>query len=260
MSTRGACFVLCVAGISIAVIVAAMMFRPALQARYAPASSSAGLCGEAEFDFGSVVLESQPIQVEHVFELTNCSKAPITITRAVASCGCTIARVPDRPIEADGTARIPVNLTISDPGLKSAQVALEFAGSPEARLVLRIRAVGRRSRQLRFQPAQADFRIRDSGRVTLYAVDQDSTVVPPTPVVASPDGVEVQVGPWDLVASGTPGRGVPSRWECRLDLKLRKDNGACSSTSEGDLHVSVAGYPDVRVSCRLPRPDDRSSH
>jgi hypothetical protein len=257
MSTRGVRITLRVAaGISIALVLATAIFRLSHRSISAgSASSNSGLCGEAKFDFGTVTIQNQPAQLEHVFELINCSGAPMKITRAIPSCGCTVVRVPDSPIEVAGRARIAVTLTLSDPGLKSAQVALEIAGEQKISHLLILRAVGRRSKQLLFQPSHANLHTGVPVRVTVFAVDQDSTSVPSAPTIAAPDEVAVEVGRWELVTAGAPERGLPTRWECRISLTLRRTEEARRHAEERELRVMVSGYAELHLDCRLPEAE-----
>ena len=46
---------------------------------------------ETEFDFGNI---AKGTNVEHVFKFTNTGKAPLVITNASSSCGCTVPTYP----------------------------------------------------------------------------------------------------------------------------------------------------------------------
>ena len=46
---------------------------------------------EEEFDFGNI---KKGTNVEHVFKFTNTGKAPLVITNASSTCGCTVPDVP----------------------------------------------------------------------------------------------------------------------------------------------------------------------
>lgn len=50
---------------------------------------------ETEFDFGEI---EQGTNVEHVFKFTNTGNAPLVITDATSSCGCTVPSPPKDPI------------------------------------------------------------------------------------------------------------------------------------------------------------------
>lgn len=50
---------------------------------------------EMAFDFGAV---QEGEKVEHVFKFTNTGKAPLTISEAKGSCGCTVPQWPKEPV------------------------------------------------------------------------------------------------------------------------------------------------------------------
>ena len=54
---------------------------------------------ETEFDFGNIE-KNQP--VEHTFKFTNTGKAPLVITNASSSCGCTVPTYPRNETIAPG--------------------------------------------------------------------------------------------------------------------------------------------------------------
>ena len=54
---------------------------------------------EEEFDFGNIV---KGTHVEHVFKFTNTGKAPLVITNATSSCGCTVPSYPQNESIAPG--------------------------------------------------------------------------------------------------------------------------------------------------------------
>lgn len=54
---------------------------------------------ETEYDFGNIP-KGEP--VEHVFTFTNTGKAPLVITNATSSCGCTVPTYPKNETIAPG--------------------------------------------------------------------------------------------------------------------------------------------------------------
>ena len=54
---------------------------------------------ESEFDFGNIV---KGTNVEHVFKFTNTGQAPLVITNASSSCGCTVPTYPKNQTIAPG--------------------------------------------------------------------------------------------------------------------------------------------------------------
>ncbi|HLS11157.1 MAG TPA: DUF1573 domain-containing protein [Flavobacteriaceae bacterium] len=75
---------------------------------------------EEQFDFGEIV---QGTHVEHVFSFTNTGDAPLVITNARSSCGCTVPEYPREPVapgesgellvKFDGSGRGTVNKNIT---------------------------------------------------------------------------------------------------------------------------------------------------
>ena len=57
---------------------------------------------EREYDFGTI---EQGTNVEHVFEFTNTGRAPLVITNASSTCGCTTPDVPKNETIAPGETR-----------------------------------------------------------------------------------------------------------------------------------------------------------
>ncbi|MDX1428307.1 MAG: DUF1573 domain-containing protein [Salegentibacter mishustinae] len=54
---------------------------------------------ETEFDFGNI---AKGTAVEHVFKFTNTGDAPLVITNAASSCGCTVPTYPKNETIAPG--------------------------------------------------------------------------------------------------------------------------------------------------------------
>ncbi|MFV8224742.1 DUF1573 domain-containing protein [Christiangramia aquimixticola] len=54
---------------------------------------------ESEFDFGNI---AKGTNVEHVFKFTNTGDAPLVITNASSSCGCTVPTYPKNETIAPG--------------------------------------------------------------------------------------------------------------------------------------------------------------
>ena len=69
---------------------------------------------ESEYDFGKIE-KGKP--VEHVFKFTNTGKAPLVITSATSSCGCTVPTYPKNKSIAPGeTGEMTVNFNGSGQG------------------------------------------------------------------------------------------------------------------------------------------------
>ena len=60
---------------------------------------------ETEFDFGTI---DQGTAVEHTFKFTNTGNAPLVITNATSSCGCTVPTWTKEPIAPGETGEMLV--------------------------------------------------------------------------------------------------------------------------------------------------------
>lgn len=91
---------------------------------------------KAEHDFGNIV---QGTQVETVFKFTNTGKAPLIITDAKSSCGCTVPEKPKDPIAPGETGELLVkfNGSGSNQVMKTITVTANTANGKET---LRIKA------------------------------------------------------------------------------------------------------------------------
>ncbi|MDT0678270.1 DUF1573 domain-containing protein [Autumnicola musiva] len=68
---------------------------------------------EKEYDFGNI---PKGESVEHVFKFTNTGRAPLVITNASSSCGCTVPDAPKEPIAPGETAEMTVKYNGSGNG------------------------------------------------------------------------------------------------------------------------------------------------
>ena len=68
---------------------------------------------EEEYDFGTI---QKGENVEHVFKFTNTGRAPLVITNATSSCGCTVPDAPKEPIAPGETAEMTVKYNGSGNG------------------------------------------------------------------------------------------------------------------------------------------------
>jgi hypothetical protein len=92
---------------------------------------------EEEFDFGNI---AKGTHVEHVFKFTNTGKAPLVITNASSSCGCTIPSYPQNESIAPGeTGEMTVKFDGSGQGQVTKTVTVT-ANTENATQNLRIKA------------------------------------------------------------------------------------------------------------------------
>ncbi|MDT0644704.1 DUF1573 domain-containing protein [Zunongwangia sp. F363] len=68
---------------------------------------------ESEYDFGNI---PKGKSVEHVFKFTNTGRAPLVITNATSSCGCTVPDAPKEPIAPGETGEMTVKYNGSGNG------------------------------------------------------------------------------------------------------------------------------------------------
>ena len=77
---------------------------------------------ENSHDFGKI---NEGDVVEHFFEFTNTGQAPLIISAAVGSCGCTVPEWPKEPIGIGETANIKVKFNSNKkPGLQNKTVTI----------------------------------------------------------------------------------------------------------------------------------------
>ncbi len=77
---------------------------------------------ETSFDFGTI---SEGDVVDHVFTFTNTGEAPLIISSATASCGCTVPVWPREPIAVGGTGEIKVQFNSRNkPGIQNKTVTI----------------------------------------------------------------------------------------------------------------------------------------
>ncbi len=77
---------------------------------------------EESFDFGDI---NEGDVVDHVFKFTNVGQAPLIISSASASCGCTVPKWPKEPIPVGGTGEIKVQFNSKNkPGVQNKTVTI----------------------------------------------------------------------------------------------------------------------------------------
>lgn len=77
---------------------------------------------ESSFDFGNI---NEGDVVEHTFAFTNNGQAPLIISNAAGSCGCTIPDWPKEPIPVGGTGEILVQFNSANkPGVQNKTVTI----------------------------------------------------------------------------------------------------------------------------------------
>lgn len=94
---------------------------------------------EEQFDFGTIKEANGP--VTHAFTLKNVGNAPLVITRASASCGCTKPKFSTEPIAPGKSTKIEVTYNPAGrPGQFVKTVAV-YSNGKEGAFILRIKGV-----------------------------------------------------------------------------------------------------------------------
>ena len=94
---------------------------------------------EEQFDFGTIKEADGP--VTHAFTLKNVGNAPLVITRASASCGCTKPKFSTEPIAPCKSTKIEVTYNPAGrPGQFVKTVAV-YSNGKEGAFILRIKGV-----------------------------------------------------------------------------------------------------------------------
>lgn len=89
-----------------------------------------------EHDFGKI---KQGTSVETIFKFTNTGDAPLVITEASSSCGCTVPQKPENPIEPGQTGEIKVQFNGSGKDLVTKTVTIN-ANTEQGSQLLTIKA------------------------------------------------------------------------------------------------------------------------
>jgi len=88
---------------------------------------------KTSYNFGE---QSEGAIVEHTFSFTNNGEAPLVITNASSTCGCTVPKWPKEPIPVGGTGKIEVRFdTKGKAGQQNKVVTLTANTSPNTTTV-----------------------------------------------------------------------------------------------------------------------------
>jgi hypothetical protein len=97
------------------------------------------VCKERSKDFGVIQFKSAPLT--HTFLLKNTSRKPIIIVRSRSSCGCTVAKLPEKPVLPGERVPIFVTANIAQAlGTRDVGVALETDCTATPTVTLRVKA------------------------------------------------------------------------------------------------------------------------
>lgn len=93
--------------------------------------------GTSEYDFGTI---NEGDVVDHTFNFTNTGKTPLIISKATATCGCTVPEWPKQPIAPGSTGVIKVKFNSKNKkNLQTKYVSITANTKPE---VTRIKITG----------------------------------------------------------------------------------------------------------------------
>ena len=84
---------------------------------------------ESLHDFGTI---KEGDVVNHTFSFTNTGEAPLIISSATASCGCTVPQWPKEPIAVGATSEIEVSFNSkSKPGIQNKTITITANTNPK---------------------------------------------------------------------------------------------------------------------------------
>ncbi len=170
-------------------------------------------------DFGEQVL-IQPIELEHVFELTNRSGVTLHVERVATTCGCTRATVSKLTIPPGHDFQVAATLKLGGAGEKREEVRL-ICGEIEP-VILTLRASARTvesfytvARSVFLPPAK-------KARVMAVELQRDSSM--PAPLrFETPGGIRVNASEWTQVLCADIARQQPSRWHSWIEIENTTD-------------------------------------
>ncbi len=91
---------------------------------------------EEQFDFGEI---DQGTHVEHIFKFTNTGDAPLVITRATSSCGCTVPEFTREAVAPGEEGELLVKFDGSGRGTVSKNITV-YTNTEKGNEMLRIKA------------------------------------------------------------------------------------------------------------------------
>ncbi|MFC5044072.1 DUF1573 domain-containing protein [Aquimarina hainanensis] len=111
---------------------------PALTAKEVTVSAPVMSFSETNYDFGTI---TEGEIVEHTFTFTNTGNAPLVITNAKGSCGCTVSKWSRDPIAPGATGSMLVAFNSNGkPNLQNKQVTIT-ANTKKGKEILKIKAM-----------------------------------------------------------------------------------------------------------------------
>jgi len=96
--------------------------------KVAPADAPVFKFDEVSHDFGNI---TEGEQVSYTFKFKNVGKSPLVITKAKASCGCTVPKYENKLIEPNESGFVEVTFNSSSPGMQYKTVKVFANTVPE---------------------------------------------------------------------------------------------------------------------------------
>lgn len=97
-------------------------------AKVAPADAPIFKFDELSHDFGDI---KQGEQVSYTFKFKNVGKSPLVITKAKASCGCTVPKYENKLVDPKEDGTLEVTFNSSSPGMQYKTVKIFANTIPE---------------------------------------------------------------------------------------------------------------------------------
>ncbi len=192
---------------------------------------------DRDFDAGHVVIDTPPLIIEHMFELTNISGSPLRIERAKATCGCTEFVAPDSELQPGEVYLMPVTLSLENTGKKRGGVHLTLSNGEKIDLTMTADAT--RTHPIRMGPNP--LKLYGQPVAPFMWIEWDSAgSPPPTAVLTCSEGLVARTEPWRLKSKANE-HGRPPIWNARLLIERPEGTGA------GMITATVEGVPPATM-------------
>ncbi len=203
------------------------------------------------YDTGRLVVVL-PHTVEHRFHFRNDRDQPIELVKVDPSCGCSDVEAPIRRFEPGQVGWIDVSVALTGSGASTTSVALSWSTGETVRY--HFNAFAQVSRELSLSRITVDLEVEQSRAILLTYIDQEGQE--PGPVAFDlPQGIEMEVAPWEQVIAPDARRGIAARYSAAAQLRLTR-----SIDEVGRINFSLPRYPDLpkaQLVVRTPELIDR---
>lgn len=215
------------------------------------------LSGSRHYDFGLVNISSEgPAYITHSFRLENNSGRPLSIKRAIPSCGCTSVDYYDPEVPVDGIVEIPVIMKFKRSSVERSKVTLTFEeASP---MTLHVEGVGRLDNPLIIDPPMIRIRVGESQPVSLTIQFWEDGPIE-YPVVVPFEGITVTEGRWKKMRQFKSDTGVPGLMRMTCQISLPKEFPLSKITLDIELGERTYTLP-VMINPSIGRERDMGSN